>query len=407
MVVTSHDLVDPSDLGQAITAIRLPPSPAFLAAVDRAWARGDAVLPLDPTAPVPVVESVCNRVRPTLVVDEDGRHERPFGHRVPPGTALVMATSGTTGDPKGVLLSHDAVLTSVGLSLDRLGCEPGERWLCCLPTHHVAGLAVLLRSRALGTDAVVHPSFDVAAVDAAVSSGEVHHVSLVPTQLGRLLDAGVPLDRLRSVLLGGAAAPDELLARAVDAGLRVVTSYGMTETCGGCVYDGEPLDGVDVRIAEDDRIHLRGPVLFDGYLGDRRRRLEVLSVDGWLRTSDRGHLDGDGRLVVDGRADDVVVSGGENVPSRRVADHVRSLVTVSDCVVVGVDDPEWGQRAVAVVEPAPGSSPTPGELRDELRRSLPRAWVPVVVVVDALPRTTLGKPDLVAVGELAREHPRP
>jgi O-succinylbenzoic acid--CoA ligase len=198
---------------------------------------------------------------------------------------------------KGVELSAAALRHSARASLDRVGARPGERWLCCLPVTHVAGLQVLVRSLVGGTEPVLATSADAEALAASGCA----HVSLVPTQLQRLLghdgaDQSTPLAGFSCVLLGGAAAPASLLAAARDAGVPVVTTYGMTETCGGCVYDGVPLDGVRAEVRDDGRIWLSGPVLFSGYRGGPRA-----PADGWFRTGDLGLLDAEGRARPGGR----------------------------------------------------------------------------------------------------------
>ena len=228
---------------------------------------GPAILPLDAGLPPvaarradrgarPGFGGGCRGVTTPRSVPEEGVAE---------GTAVVVGTSGSTGAPKGVELSAAALRHSARASLDRVGARPGERWLCCLPVTHVAGLQVLVRSLVSGTEPVLADRADAATLAASGCS----HVSLVPTQLQRLLESGVdkstPLAGFSSVLLGGAAAPARLLAAARAAGVPVVTTYGMTETCGGCVYDGVPLDGVRVQIGDDERIWIGGPVLFTRY----------------------------------------------------------------------------------------------------------------------------------------------
>src|SRR5205807_7268548 len=238
------------------------------------------------------------------------------------GTAVIVGTSGSTGAPKGVELSAAALRHSARASLERVGARPGERWLCCLPVTHVAGLAVLVRSLVSGTEPVLAERADAETVAASGCA----HVSLVPTQLQRLLqDRSTPLAGFSSVLLGGAAAPAGLLDAARAAGVPVVTTYGMTETCGGCVYDGVPLDGVRVEIRDAGRIWIGGPVeihdagriwiggpvLFSGYRGHPDASAAL--VDGWFCTGDLGRLDSSGRLIVRGRADDVINTGGHKV----------------------------------------------------------------------------------------------
>jgi len=317
--------------------------------------------------------------------------------------ALVIATSGSTGDAKGAELSHAALDASADATMNRIGLRDDDRWLACLPWHHIGGLQVLLRARRFGTPLVVHETFDVARVAA---EDAVTLVSLVPTQLLRLLDAGVDLRRFRAILLGGAPAPVSLLERAAAAGARVVTTYGMSETCGGCVYDGEPLDGVEVALGSDGRIRLRGPMLMQRYRLRPDLTADALR-DGWLVTNDLGHLDDDGRLHVDGRVDDVVVTGGENVVTSAVAARLAEHPLVRDAAVTGVADAEWGQRLVAVVVPV-GAPPTLPQLRAWCAQTLaPAAQPRQLVLVDALPLLASGKPDRLAVAALVSEPDAP
>ena len=297
---------------------------------------------------------------------------------------LVVATSGSTGEPKQVLLSAAALRASAAASLARLG-GPGQ-WLLALPVSAIGGLQVLVRSILAGTDPVLlteHPDLTTAA---AAMDADRRYTALVPTQLGRLLehgDADVIAD-FDAVLVGGAAADAELLRRARAAGVPVVTTYGMTETCGGCVYDGIPLDTVSVALDADGRIRIGGPVLFSGYF-DRPHLTSQVLADGWLTTSDVGRLDHDGRLEVLGRADDVVVSGGVNVGTGAVRDRLLEHPAVRDAVVVGVADADWGARIVAYVV-AEVPLPPLAELRDFVAARLPRSWAPSEVVpVRALP----------------------
>jgi o-succinylbenzoate---CoA ligase len=366
-----------------LVALQVPPT-EMRAALDEVWARGDAALPL----PLDVPEAEVDRLTAAV-----GLHGRP----VVDGSALVVTTSGSTGSPKGVVLSHDALRASTAASNARLGCVPGDRWLLALPVHHVAGLQVLARAAALGTEPVVPAGPGTAAIAAA----DADHVSLVPTQLARLLEEGADVGRFRTILLGGARPDPALLGRAVLAGARVVVSYGMTETCGGCVYDGVPLAGVEVALAEDGRVRLRGPVLATAYRtaeGDG----PVAAADGWFTTGDLGELV-DGRLEVLGRADDVVISGGENVPAAAVAARLRQHPAVADVAVTGRPDPEWGEAVVAVVVARdPAAPPELEELRAHVRATHPPAFAPrELVVVTALPRDGMGKVSRDALRELA------
>lgn len=332
---------------------------------------------------------------PALVLGD--RPERP----VPDGVALVLRTSGSrTGTGRPVALSRSAVLAGADATHARLG-GPG-RWLLALPPRHIAGVQVLARSLRAGIDPIVLDGgpFDPVALASALlgapSDGPLY-LSLVPTQLLRVLDAGdeavAALTLCRAVLLGGAAAPEPLLARARAAGAPVVTTYGMTETCGGCVYDGVPLDGVSVAIAADGRIELGGPVVAEGYLDDGPQPFRGGAGTRWFTTSDLGDIDDGGRLRVLGRADDVLVSGGVNVHPAHVERLLGELA--GEVLVVGVPDEEWGQLVTAV---ATG----PATLR-ELRGAVgggpdaPRA----LVRVQRIPTRGPGKPDRHAAATLA------
>jgi O-succinylbenzoic acid--CoA ligase len=362
---------------------------------------GPALLPLDARLPQTRLADLISAFEPGTIEDADGvsRVRSARSTPVAEGTAVIVGTSGSTGRPKGVELSAAALLHSARASLAAVGARPGQRWLCCLPATYIAGIQVLVRSLAAGTEPVLAEHADAE----TVAGSGCAHVSLVPTQLQRLLlsqdgDKSTPLAGFASVLLGGAAAPQRLLADARAAGIPVVTTYGMTETCGGCVYDGQPLDGVSVsigdehdpRAAEGGRIWIGGPVLFSGYRGGPTGYLR----DGWFRTGDLGHLDG--RLTVRGRADDVINTGGHKVVPGEVAAALQSCPGVRDVAVVGQNDPEWGERVVAVVAPDdPAHPPTLQLLRLHVRERLPRYASPSkIVMVDAVPMLSSGKHDI-------------
>ncbi len=378
-----------------LVALRLPPGPSWWAAVNRIWHDGNAVLPLPVESSVDAENAIAS-LRPSLLLDERGVQLLEHGVPVAAGTAAVLATSGSTGVPKGAVLSSNALLASARASVQRLDVDATDRWLCCLPLHHVAGLQVLLRSRLTGSEPVILERFSV---DAVAAERSVTLVALVPTMLRRLLDAGVDLRHLRRVLLGGAAPRAQLLDDARAAGLKVVTTYGMTETSGGCVYDDVPLDGVEVQLDADGRISLRGPVLFDGY----RLRDDLTAAvvrDGWLRTEDLGRWIDGGRLEVLGRLDDVIVTGGENVAAGWVAELLERHPLVAEAAVAPRPDPEWGQRIVAFVVPR-AAPPTLEELRALVREHAPAHAAPrELVVVTDLPRLATGKVDRQALRDL-------
>ncbi|WP_235532671.1 AMP-binding protein [Nocardioides sp. Root140] len=304
---------------------------------------------------------------------------------------LMVETSGSTGRPKRVVLSRRAVLASAHAAHERLGGS--GTWLLTVPASYVAGVQVVVRALLHGAEPVVledHGSF------AAAATG-CRYVSLVPTQLHRLLetDAAV-LAGFDAVLLGGGPVDPALRARAEEQGVRVVVTYGSSETSGGCVYDGLPLDGVELDVPEGQPIRIRGPVLFDGYDGDPELTARAL-VDGWFVTSDLGRIV-DGRLRVLGRVDDVVITGGINVPAPAVAKRLRAHPSVQTVEVLGVPDDEWGQRLVAFVV----GDLTLDEARDWVSAEHPRAWAPRGLVrLDALPHLPNGKVDRLTLRRLA------
>jgi o-succinylbenzoate---CoA ligase len=372
-----------------LVAVALP-RPAAATAIVAAWEAGEAVLALDPDAPAPELARVMAAARPTQLLDRDGRSRLRDGEPVEPGVAAVVATSGTSGAAKAVELGADAIGWSARAVSSALGAGPGDRWLCCLPVHGVAGLAVLARAWHTGLAVEVHERFDPGAVRAA--AGRATLVSLVPTMLRRLLAAGSEVARFRRVLLGGGPIPGDLLDQAAAGGVTLVRTYGLTETFGGAVHDGHPLEGVELRLAEGGEILVRGPMLFRRYRGDPGRTAAVLR-DGWLRTGDLGRLGPDARLTVLGRRDELVISGGVNVHPDEVEAVLAAHPAVAEVAVAGRPDPEWGQRVAAFVVPGdPTSPPTLAELRAfALERLAPAKAPRELILVPALPRSPSGK----------------
>jgi o-succinylbenzoate---CoA ligase len=294
-----------------------------------------------------------------------------------------------------VVLSRAAMRASADATHARLG-GPGQ-WLLTLPPSYVAGLQVLFRSVRAGTEPVLGDLSGDLHEAAGAMTGPRRYVSLVPTQLHRLVTTSEDvLSRFDAVLVGGAALEPELRRRA-GGDARLVTTYGMSETCGGCVYDGVPLDGVEVATTDEGRVRIRGPVLFEGYDGRPDLTADVLR-DGWFLTQDLGVVGADGRLSLRGRVDDVVVSGGVNVPVGAVAEGLRSHPSVRAAEVVGVPDEEWGEVVVAVAD----TDLSLEQLRDRVAEDLPRTFAPRRLVrVDALPLLPNGKVDRLAVQRLA------
>lgn len=362
-----------------LIALDLPGGPAWVDELRRAWDAGDAVLPLDRRLAPPARRRLLDALRPAAVVDGTGRSALPGGRPTASGDALVVATSGTTGEPKGVVLTADAVGASARATTARLAVDPARhRWLACLPLNHVGGLSVVTRSVVTGTPVEVLPGFDEAAVLAA--SGPEVLVSLVPTTLRR-----VGADRWRTVVLGGSAPPGDLPTN-------VVTTYGMTETGSGVVYDGVPLDGVEVAVDPSTaEIRLRGPMLLRAYR-DAGGERDPRDGGGWLATGDAGRLLPDGRLEVHGRLSELIITGGENVWPAPVEEVLRTHEAVAEVAVAGLPDAEWGERVVAWVVPGPGGPPPLDELRALVRDHLAGFAAPrQLVVVDRLPRTSIGK----------------
>lgn len=328
------------------------------------------------------------------------------GEPVEPGTAVIIATSGSTGEPKGVLLSAGALRASAEATHERLG-GPGH-WLLATPAQYIGGLQVIVRTLLAGTKLATLPegrfTGDLFAEAAApvLSEDGPRYTALVPTQLTRIFDTGgAGLDAARAfdaIIIGAAATSAGLRERAADAGVTIVPAYGMSETASGCVYDGVPLDGVEVRLGEDDRILISGKVLTHGY----RLRPDLTAdafEDGWFRTGDRGRLT-EGRLEVLGRLDDVINTGGVKVSAAAVERALGGVPGVRDSCVVGLPDAEWGQRVVAAVVRESRFDDTVGEdeLRAAVREAAGAAAVPKEFrFVDALPLRGPGKIDRAAV----------
>jgi o-succinylbenzoate---CoA ligase len=301
-----------------------------------------------------------------------------------PGAAhSVIHTSGTTGEPKPVELTFANHAASAAASADALGVDPNDRWLCPLPLHHVGGLAVLIRCAVNHTTAVLHERFDADRVRRVLEAGEVTLASLVPTMLVRLRDAGLRrAPGLRAIALGGGPIPAGLLDWADETGIPVTPVYGMTETCSQVVAGspGRPLRGVELEIGPRGEILVRGPMVAPG----------EYAPDGWLHTGDLGRLDGLGRLYVEGRLKELIVTGGENVAPLEVEQALLAHPAVADAGVAGRPDPEWGESIAAFV--VPHERVDPEALRVWCRERLAPHKVPKrVELVESLPRSSGGK----------------
>ena len=385
MSALEHVSMTPAD----VVAVSLEPGPAWFDLVAETWAAGAALLPIDHRLPPREAGALLERARPTVSLDAVGAR-RIDGEAADPEIALIVHTSGTGGVPKFVQFDRRAIDAAVASSALALGASDEDRWLCCLPLAHVGGLLVLLRAVLLGAPVTIHPRFDAAAV--AAERGPAF-TSLVPTMLGRLVAAGAELSAFRAILVGGAHLSPDLRASAERAGARVVETYGLTETCGGVVYDGVPLPGTEMRIDPEGGIELRGPTLMRGYRFDPSATAAAFTEDGWLRPGDAGEIDGEGRLHVVGRFDDLINTGGEMVWPDEVEAVLREHPRVQDVAAGGRLDPEWGQRVAVWVVPAdPSDPPSLDELREFAARTLPRYAAPrELTLAERLPRTASGK----------------
>ena len=348
-----------------------PPGIAFaelLHAVPRLGAVFEPVAPAGPPEPALGPDEADAALRTTI--DPDAVH-------------TVIHTSGTTGEPKPVELTFGNHAASAAASADALGVEPDDRWLCPLPLHHVGGLGVLVRCAINHTTAVLHERFDAERVKRVFEAGAVTLASLVPTMLVRLREAGLrEAPGLRAIALGGGPIPAGLLEWAAETGIPVTPVYGMTETCSQVVAGspGRPLQGVDLSIGPGGEILVRGPMVAKG----------ELSPDGWLHTGDLGRLDARGRLHVEGRLKELIVTGGENVAPLEVEQALLAHPAVADAAVVGRPDPEWGEAIAAFV--VPREPVDPQELRGWCRERLAPHKVPnSIELVEALPRSPGGK----------------
>ena len=346
--------------------------------------------------------------RPFFPVDRQATAPSLPNTELPPGVALIIATSGSEGLPRGVLLGNTQLDAAARGSNERLPLAAGDLWLNCLPLQHIGGQSILWRCARAGATLLLHDCFVVDAVAGDLATQPVTHISLVPAMLARLLDSGVkPPPSLRVALIGGAALSQSLHARASAAGWPLYVSYGMSETAAQIATHppsegpwregmaGRPMPGHEICIGDDDRIRIRGPQVMLGYLGG-----DGLDADGWLTTGDLGQIDADGRLCVLGRADDMLISGGKNIHPQTVESCLAACPGVADIAVTGLPDPVWGDLIVALVV----GNATPDKLLAHARSHLPSAAVPRKIrSLDRLPRNAAGKLERAALRRLARE----
>jgi O-succinylbenzoic acid--CoA ligase len=375
-----------------LIAYALPPGGIWLDILAAHAASNASFMPVDLRLSDREQRAIVERARPRMLVSPDDEVMYADPAPIDPERAwAVVATSGVRGAPKLVELPRTALGSAVAGSLSALDASAFDPWVACLTPGHMGGLLVLLRGAMAGAPVDVIEPFDAATLLRLAPEGA--HIALVPTMLRRIVASAPDLSRLGVLLIGGSPLDPALRDAAARLGARVVSTYGLTESCGGVAYDGIPFEGTDVRIAVSGEIELSGPTLMEGYRNDPSATASAFTVDGWLRTGDLGELDAEGRLIVHGRADDAIRTGGETVWPDEVEAVLRSLPGVADVAVVGVPDDEWGQRVAAWIVPAdPAEPPTLDELRERCRERLARFKAPrEMILVDALPRTPSGK----------------
>ncbi len=368
-----------------LIALDLPGGPGFVDAMRRAWDNGHAVFPIDQRLPPVAKQSLVDAMRPSQVVTPTGQYERTDGVPVLDGDALVVATSGTSGIPKGVVLTHNAVEWSARATSDALRVNPStDHWVAALPLAHIGGLSVVTRAILTRTKLTVLPHFDATEIAEANTQG-ANLLSLVPAALDRI-DSSC----WKVLLLGGSAMPPILPAHAVR-------TYGLTETGSGVVYNGRPLNGVDVQI-HGQEIFLRSPSLLRAYRGSEPEvtpeGLAAVDPDGWFHTGDAGSL-AQGELTVVGRMGDLINTGGEKVWPDQVERVLSRMAGLSEVAVIGLPDQRWGHRlvAVAVASADRGTdAPTLDQVRDFVKAELPAYCAPHQLIFrDSLPKTAIGK----------------
>ena len=362
---------------------------------------GAKLLPLSPRLTVEERAAVVAAEEPIVDLDDPGlltqtEADLPLlGEHDMDDVCARVLTSGSSGTPKPIGLTYGNFLWNAVGSGFNIGVDPDDRWLCCVPLSHIAGLSIVMRSVIYGTAAVVHDGFDVDRVAASLESDRITVLSLVTTMLTRLLAAGADLSGPRAILVGGGPVPEEPLREALAQGATVVQTYGLTETCSQVTTlapadarrklgsAGRPLLTTHLRI-EDGEILIQGPTVAPGRADER----------GWLHTGDLGHIDEEGFLYVEDRIDDLIVSGGENVVPAEVEEVLLRHPAVADAAVIGREDPEWQQAVTAVVVLAEGAAVSPDELRRFCGESLADFKVPKrVELAAALPRTPIGQAD--------------
>ncbi len=367
-----------------LIAIDLPPGPDFVIALNEIWNNGDAVLPIDQRLPRVAREELLKQLKVKEVITSSERLHLDNSQPVEDGDALVIATSGSTGTPKGVVHTHASINSAIQITGTRLNCTSDDHWLACLSLGHVGGLSVVLRAMSYKSKLSFVDHIDQDSINMALKSGATM-TSLVPTVL-----QSVDVRQFRTVLIGGAQASGALPPN-------VVTTYGLTETMGGVIYNEVPLDQVEIRISADTEIQIKSPTLFRCYRGSTDTKI----TSGWFNTGDLGELVG-GKLKVHGRKDELINTGGYKVWPSSVAADIQKIDQVSDVVVAGTPDDKWGSAVTAwIVLKKPTTTLKLEDVRQHVKMTLPDYCAPQkIYLVAEIPRSALGKPKFVELNKM-------
>ena len=368
-----------------LIAIDLPPGPDFVVALNEIWNNGDAVLPIDQRLPRVAREELLKQLKAKEVITSNNeRLHLDNSQPVEDGDALVIATSGSTGTPKGVVHTHESINSAIQITGARLNCTSDDHWLACLSLGHVGGLSVVLRAMYYKSKLSFVDHIDQDSIDMALKSGATM-TSLVPTVL-----QSVDVRQFRTVLIGGAQASGALPPN-------VVTTYGLTETMGGVIYNEVPLDQEEIRISADTEIQIKSPTLFRCYRGSTDTKI----TSGWFNTGDLGELVG-GKLKVHGRKDELINTGGYKVWPSSVAAAIQKIDQVSDVVVAGTPDDKWGSAVTAwIVLKKPAITLKLEDIRQHVKKTLPDYCAPQkIYLVAEIPRSALGKPKFVELNKM-------
>ncbi len=361
---------------RSLVALDIKPSRMFLVHLNDIWDKDDAVLPIDQRLPQSAKQQLVKDLGASWIITSNGEKVKlDNGFQVETNDALVIATSGTTGLPKGVVHTHASIHASVTAVGSRLDCSSTDHWLACLPLAHVGGLSVLLRAQQYESDLTIVDGVDQSSIDNASNKG-ANLTSLVPTALQKL-----DVSNFRAVLVGGSTILGNLPANAI-------TTYGLTETMGGIAYDGQALDGVAIRLSNSAEIEIQGEMLFRTY----RDGTDPKKKDGWFTTGDLGEIK-DGVLTVHGRKDDLINTGGYKVWPKFVESSISQIDGVADCVVMGLPDTKWGQAVCTwIVLRNLDISLKLEDVRRHVKKSLPDYCAPhKLFIVESIPRSALGK----------------